>query len=141
MPNQVINGEFFKPDLAWSLTSDKITKEFVYGSESISGASMLKLTVPDGTEGQLYQQTIAGTKKKPMPPGRTLLHLMKGQTYRISFAAKSQDGKGRMKIMLKNAKNMDLIYDSYDADNGWIEIGSEPSAYARLYTHNADDHS
>jgi hypothetical protein len=34
---------------------------------------------------------------------------------------------------------MDLIYDSYDADNAWIEIGSEPGTYTRLYTHNADD--
>ena len=44
-----------------------------------------------------------------------------------------------MKIMLRDARSMNLIYDSNDTDKGWIEIGSEPSTTTRLYTHNADD--
>ena len=44
-----------------------------------------------------------------------------------------------MKIMLRDARSMDLIYDSNGTDKGWIEIGSEPSTINRLYTHNADD--
>ena len=43
-----------------------------------------------------------------------------------------------MRIMLKNANNMDLIYDSYEADNGWIHIGKETKTHTRLYTHNAE---
>ena len=94
--------------------------------------------MPAGVEGQLYQQTVVDEKQKS-PPGRTLLHLLNGQTYRISFMAMSEGGKGRMKIMLRDARSMDLIYDSNDTDKGWIEIGSEPSTITRLYTHNADD--
>ncbi|MDP6746756.1 MAG: cellulase family glycosylhydrolase [Candidatus Poribacteria bacterium] len=136
--SQVINGEFFRPDSAWSLTTDKITKEYIHGSESLNGTSMLKLSVPEGVEGQLYQQTVVDEKQKS-PPGRTLLHLINGQTYRISFMAMSVGGKGRMKIMLRDARSMDLIYDSHDTDKGWIVIGSEPSTITRLYMHNADD--
>ena len=55
--NQVVNGEFFKPDFAWKLTSDKISKEYIYGKNAFSGSSMLKLTVSDNTDGQLYLQT------------------------------------------------------------------------------------
>lgn len=44
---------------------------------------------------------------------------------------------GRMKIALKNAKSMDTLYDSHEADSGWINIGKEPRNYTRLYTHNA----
>ena len=50
----------------------------------------------------------------------------------------SEGVKGRMRIMLKNANNMDLIYDSYEADNGWIHIGQEAKTHARLYTHNTE---
>jgi len=71
-------------------------------------------------------------------PDRTLLHLLKGQTYKISFIAASEDGKGRMKIMLKDVKNMRPIYDSVKADGGWITIGKEPRAYTMLYTHNVE---
>ena len=71
-------------------------------------------------------------------PDRTLLHLFKGQTYKISFIAASEDGKGRMKIMLKDVKNMRPIYDSAETGGGWITIGKEPRVYTKLYTHNAE---
>ena len=99
---------------------------------------MLKLTVPDDAGGQLYLQTYKDKNGYKGPPGRTLLHLIKGQTYRIGFMGASEDGEGRMKIMLKHAQSMDTIYDSYEADDGWIDIGKEPRTYTRLYTHNAE---
>ena len=43
-----------------------------------------------------------------------------------------------MKVILKNAKSMATIYNSYEADGGWINIGKEPRTYTRLYTHNAE---
>ena len=58
--SQVINGEFFRPDSAWSLTTDKITKEYIDGSASLNGTSMLKLSVPEGVEGQLYPANCCG---------------------------------------------------------------------------------
>lgn len=136
--SQVINGEFFKPDHAWRLTTDKISREYIYGKMAFSGISMLKLKVPADTEGQLYLQTYKNKDGYMGAPDRTLLHLFKGQTYKISFIAASEDGKGRMKIMLKDVKNMRSIYDSAETGGGWITIGKEPRVYTKLYTHNAE---
>lgn len=136
--SQVINGEFNRPDHAWQLTSDKITREYIFWKKAFSGNSMLKLTVPDDTEGQLFLQTYKGESGYAGAPGRTLLHLINGRTYRMSFIAASEDGEGRVKIVLKDAKSMATIYDSYEADGGWINISKEPRTYTRLYTHNAD---
>ena len=136
--SQVINGEFFKPDHAWRLTSGKISREYIYGKKAFSGISMLKLTVPADAEGQLYLQTYKGKDGYKGVSGRTLLHLIKGQTYKISFIAASEDGEGRMKILLKDARSMNSIYDSSKADGGWLKIGKEPRTYTKLYTHNAE---
>ena len=99
--NQVVNGEFFKPDFDWKLTSDKISKEHIYGKNAFRGTSMLKLTVSDNTDGQLYLQTYKSKKGYKGVSGRSLLHLVKGQTYRISFIGASENGNGRLKIKLK----------------------------------------
>ena len=99
---------------------------------------MLKLNVPANAEGQLYLQTYQNKRGYKGAPDRTLLHLIKGQTYKISFIAASEDGKGRIKIMLKDVKNMRPIYDSAKTDGGWITIGREPRAYTMLYTHHAE---
>ena len=48
--------------------------------------------------------------------------------------AKSKDGNGQMKVMLKNAKNQNLIYDSQS-----IKIGSEPKTYTKTYTHKGEN--
>tara|TARA_B100000427_G_C15499518_1_gene591369 strand:- start:338 stop:1903 length:1566 start_codon:yes stop_codon:yes gene_type:complete len=136
--SQVINGEFFRPDHAWRLTSTKISREYIYGKGAFSGISMLKLNVPANAEGQLYLQTYQNKRGYKGAPDRTLLHLIKGQTYKISFIAASEDGKGRIKIMLKDVKNMRPIYDSAKTDGGWITIGREPRAYTMLYTHHAE---
>jgi len=136
--SQVINGEFFKPDQAWQLTSDRISREYIYGEEAFSGVSMLRLTVPVDAEGQLYLQTYGGGGEYIGADGRTLIHLIQGQTYRLSFIAASEDGEGRMKIMLKDAQGMAPIYDSSETDGGWIHIDKEPRTYARLYTHNTE---
>ena len=136
--SQVINGEFFKPDHAWRLTTGKISREYIYGRKAFSGISMLKLTVPADAEGQLYLQTYKNMDGYKGAPGRTLLHLIKGQTYKISFIAASEDGEGRMKIRLKDARNMSSIYDSSKADGRWLKIGKEPRTYTKLYTHNTE---
>jgi hypothetical protein len=102
------------------------------------GISMLKLTVPADAEGQLYLQTYKDKNGYKGVPGRTLLHLIKGQTYKISFIAASEDGEGRMKIRLKDAGNMASIYDSSKADGRWLKIGKEPRTYTKLYTHNTE---
>jgi len=136
--SQVINGEFFPPDHAWQLTTEKISREYIHGKKAFSGSSMLKLTVPDDAEGQLFLQTYQGKDGYTGVAGRTLLHLIEGRTYKISFMAASEDGEGRMKIRLKNVKSMDTLYDSHEVDGAWIKIGKKPRTYTRLYTHNAE---
>ena len=97
-----------------------------------------ELNVPADAEGQLYLQTYKNEDGYKGVPDRTLLHLIEGQTYKISFIAASEDGKGRIKIMLKDVKDMSSIYDSAEADGGWLNIGKEPRAYTKLYTHNSE---
>ena len=136
--SQVINGEFFKPDYAWRLTSEKISREYIYGKKAFSGISMLKLNVPVDSEGQLYLQTYKDKNGYNGVPGRTLIHLIKGQTYKISFIAACEGGEGRIKISLKNVEDMKSIYDSAEADGEWIDVGKNPQFYTRFYSHNAE---
>ncbi len=136
--SQIINGEFHTPDHAWHLTSDRIEREYVQGKDVYSGSSMLKLTVPDDASGQLYLQTYQDRNEYMGAPGRTLLHVLKGKTYEISFIAASENGVGRVKLMLRNALTGDKLYDSHQADNEWIDVGEEPLTYTRIYHHNKD---
>ena len=135
--SQIINSEFHQEGPAWRVTTEKIAKEYVYGEHAFSGNSMLKLTVPEGVEGQLYQQTYGADAEYIGAPGRTLLHLIEGQIYRISFTAASEDGKGRVRIRLRDAVDMRVLYDSYEADKEWIHIGDEAETHTILYVHNA----
>jgi len=135
--NQVVNGEFFKPDFAWKLTSDKISKEYIYGKNAFSGSSMLKLTVPDNTDGQLYLQTYKSKKGYKGVSGRSLLHLVKGETYRISFIAASENGNGSLKIRLKDVEGLATIFDSSEKEGLWTMLDQTPKTYTVFYTHNA----
>jgi len=136
--NQVINGEFLQLGHAWKVSPDNIQREVVYGDDAFSGSSMLKLTVPEGAEGQLYLQTYRGGEAYKGAPGRTLLHLVEGQTYRISFIAASENRKGQMKVALKDAKSGKVIYDSKQEDGKWIKVTDKPQTYTKLYTHSAE---
>jgi len=136
--NQVVNGEFFAPDFAWKLSSDKITKDFVFGKNVFSGSSMLKVSVPENEEGQLYLQTYAGENGYKGVKGRTLLHLVKGQTYKISFIGAVDSGSGKLKIILKDVKDLNTIYDSFEKQGSIISLSKKPKKYNITYTHNSE---
>lgn len=135
--NQVVNGEFFKPDFAWKLTSEEISKEYVYGKDAFSGSSMLKVNVPKNTNGQLFLQTYKSKKGYKGVEGRSLLHLVKGQTYKISFIGAVENGSGILKIVLKDVEGLDTVYDSAEKEGSWITLDQTPKTYAIMYTHNA----
>merc|ERR1711879_345135 len=85
--------------------------------------------------GQLYLQTFHEKKKQPTQAApRTLLHLIEGITYKISFIAGTDDGqKGAFTVKLRDAKTQSVIKE-------FIEIqvsGSAPQASALQYKHNA----
>ena len=134
--SQVINGEFFKPDLAWRVTSPDLVREYLYGEEAFSGSSMLKLTIPEGKRGELYQQSYSGQRGYKGAPGRTLLHLLQGATYEVSFVGASHDGEGRMAIVLESVKDEKELYNSYKSDGGWLHIGKDKRKYVRIYRHD-----
>ena len=134
--NQVVNGEFFTPDFAWKLSSDKITKDFVFGKSVFSGSSMLKVSVPKNEKGQLYLQTYAAENGYKGVKGRTLLHLVKGQTYKISFMGAAESGSGGLKIVLKDVKDLNTIYDSSEKEGSIISLTQNPETYSVTYTHN-----
>lgn len=139
IPNtpQLLNGEFFRPDYCWHLSSVAITKDYVYGDEALNGISSLKLTVPSAVGGQLYQQTLtsSGNIKRPQAPGRTLIHLIQGQRYKMSFLARTDHGKGQIKIAMRDVADNSVLYDSYEKDGDWIKISTTPKTYTRHYTH------
>jgi len=87
--NQVINGEFLSVDHAWAVSTPQFSKsEQRQGDKPgpYNGNQMLKLTVPNlkGAGGQLYLQTFVNTVM-PTEATRTLLHLIQGTAYKISF--------------------------------------------------------
>ena len=136
--NQVINGEFLQQGHAWKLSSDTIKREYIYNDDAFSGSSMLKLTVPEGAESQLYLQTYGAEKEYKGAPGRTLLHLVEGQTYRISFIAATENMNGQIKVALKDAKSGKVLYDSFQQDRQWLKVTNKPRTYTKLYTHHTE---
>ena len=133
--DQMINGEFFSND-GWQLTTDEITSSYLSGG-AFSGSTMLKLSVPQlEGGGQLYLQTLVSNSEAP---GRTLFHLLQGQAYRISFTARSSDGRsnveqGAVKVLLKDVNSGKVFYDSSE-----IIIETTKTTYDLFYTHNAAD--
>merc|ERR1712232_32925 len=104
--------------------------EFVF-SGAYSGNSMLKLTVPAGSGGQLYTQTYSGTDDKG--PGRTLLHLIQGKAYKIKFMVGTDAGQqGRIQVSLRAASDGSLI-EEFKA----IDVSGGPSTSVISYKHQA----
>merc|ERR1712039_93969 len=96
-----------------------------------SGSSMLKLTVPAGSSGQLYTQTYSGTDDKG--PGRTLLHLIEGRSYKIKFMVGTDAGQqGRIQTRLRDASDGSLI-EEFKA----IDVSAGPTANTISYKHKA----
>merc|ERR1712110_912899 len=128
--NQVVNGEFLPGDMAWQLSSKTSTQEIIF-SGAYSGSSMLKLTVPAGSSGQLYTQTYSGTDDKG--PGRTLLHLIQGRSYKIKFMVGTDAGQqGRIQVSLRQASDGSLV-EEFKA----IDVSVGPTTHVISYKHQA----
>jgi len=136
--NQAINGEFLSVDHGWNVSTPQLEKAVQRKWDepaAYSGNQMLKLTVPEKLTagGQLYLQTFVD-KMALNEATRTLLHLIEGITYTISFIAGTDDGqKGAFTVKLRDAKTQSVIQE-------FIEIqvsGSAPQASALQYKHNA----
>ena len=136
--SQTIDSEFLQPGFSWQLTSEKIIKEYSYGTDAFSGNSMLKVTVPKNAEGQLYQESYHADGEYKGAPGRSLLHLKKGETYKISFIGAVKEGSGKLKVVLKDVKDLRTIYDSEEATGSWMKLKVKPKTYTITYTHNTE---
>ena len=83
----------------------------------------------------MYQQTITDVVNgEPQAPGRTLLHLLEGATYEISFMAKSLSGDGEIKIFLKDVNNLDNIFYESEIQS----ISSNGETFSMFYTHTGE---
>ena len=132
--NQLIDSEFTWNSGTWNLTSSKVTKAHV-GNGALSGSNSLKLTVPNTGDYKMYQQTITDViNGEPLAPGRTLLHLLKGETYEISFMAKTSSGVGEIKVALKDVNNLSTVFYKSEAQT----ISNTVQTFTMLYTHTEE---
>lgn len=136
--SQLIDSEFFPNSKAWTLSSNEATKYLVGHEEALSGNSSLRIDVPWPMDCKLFQQTLSENATiEPQAPGRTLIHLIEGNTYEISFMAKSIGGLGKIKILLVCVDTGSILYDSNIAYGKWIEISTEASVYTVHYKHQS----
>ena len=133
--SQIIDSEFVNwGSNTWKLTnSSDVTKSFVGSSQALSGSYSVKLTVSQATDCQMYQQTLTRDESYEYCEGKTLIHLIEGRTYKISFMAKSDSGEGQVRVLLKDAQNLETSY--YESD--YLTLSKSASTYTLSYTHQA----
>ena len=131
--SQLIDSEFLSwGSNTWKLTSNTgVTKSFVGGTSALSGSHSLKLAVSSPTNCQVYQRTLTHSEDPGQAPGRTLIHLIQNETYQISFMAKAESSNGELKILMKDANNLGIVYYKSDA----VNISTTTDTYALSYTH------
>jgi hypothetical protein len=124
--SQMPNGEFLEILDPWQ--TNQVTANILH-SDAYSGNSVLQLT-SGGAGGQLYMQT---NDPAEHAPGRTLLHLMQGSTYKISFMSGTDAGKvGHIQVRLRDVSNQELIKE-FDM----IDVSSTPTTYTLNYKHTS----
>jgi len=133
--SQIIDSEFISwGSQTWKLSATSgVTKSFVSGSNALSGSHSVKITVNGPTDCQMYQRTLIGNEtNENIEEGRTLLHLLQGVTYEISFMAKAIGSEGQLKVMLKDNENLSTIF--FESSDQVIKTTSE--TYTLSYTHS-----
>ena len=132
--SQIIDSEFINwGSETWNLScSSGVTKSFVGGISALSGSHSVKLVVNNPTNCQMYQRTLTEAEDGGQAPGRTLIHLVQGQTYEINFMAKAENSDGELKVMMKDAQNLETIFFESDP----VIISTSPDTYVLTYTHN-----
>ena len=101
-------------------------------SAGLSGPTALEVEATKSDRAQVYQET---PQRKGSPPGRYLISVRKGRLYRISFLAKSANGKGTVRVRLADV--------SGPSDGFWtsrpVEISSAKGEYTVEYRHTVED--
>lgn len=128
--SQIIDAEFTWGTNAWKLTSPEVEKSWI-SIGKISGSRSLKLSVPRPMDCQMYQQTYDEDLSEPQAPGRTLLHLIKEKTYKLSFMAKTESGEGKVKVALKDVNNLKTEF----FDGGYEIVTTSPQTFSYQFTH------
>lgn len=132
--NQLIDSEFSWNSSTWTTNSNSITKTH-QSSGALSGGNSLRVSVSNTGDYIMYQQSITDpVNGEPQAPGRTLLHLLKDETYEISFMAKSLSGEGQLKIFLKDVNNLDNIFYESDVQS----ISGNGETFSMFYTHTGE---
>lgn len=133
--SQIIDAEFLSwGSQTWKLTaSTGVTKSFVSGSNALSGSHSVKLIVSGPTDCQMYQRTLVGDEtNENIEEGRTLLHLLEGETYEISFMAKSIGNEGQLKVILKDNSNLSTVF--FESSDQIITTTAETYTLSYMHT-------
>merc|ERR1739847_184773 len=102
---QIPNGEFLGTTDPWQ-TSGGVEME-VISVDGYSGGSAIQLT-SDGSGDKFYMRTNEHGLMEHAP-GRTMLHLIQGSTYTISFMAGSGAGTGSVQVSLRDVADESTI--------------------------------
>lgn len=132
--SQIIDSEFigYNSDESWRLTSEtNVTSSFVSWANALSGQSSIKLAVSSPTDSQLYQESSNDTDGT----GRTLLQLIKDETYEISFMAKATAANGQITVLLQDADNLSTNF--FESSTQTVSTTSE--TFTLKYTHTEEN--
>ncbi|MEM7477750.1 MAG: cellulase family glycosylhydrolase [Planctomycetota bacterium] len=104
----LVNTEFGWGTNNWS--NQGSVKVSLARNAGLSGSTALQVEAIKSPQAEVYQQT---QRSKGSPPGRHLITVASGVTYRISFLAKVIHGEGVVRVSLSNAEQpLDRIWTS-----------------------------
>jgi len=131
--NALVNPEFNR----WSV-SDPARVAVVWNA-GLSGKSALKVTLPgDSAQAAIHQESNylypfqQGTLKNYRKP---LLHLRKGNTYKLTFCARAEKPGAVIKARFEEAPGNGLALWTSDP----VTVDTENREYVLAYTHECDD--
>ena|GEM_PF-1632340 len=128
--SQLINTEFSWGTNFWS--SGGSAKMSVMKNAGLSGSIALKVEATKSDRAEIYQETPKGQGK---PPGRYLISVRKGRTYRISFLSRSVNGTGTVKLRLANVSGSRKGFWTSKP----VEISQTKTKYTVEYHHASGD--
>lgn len=134
--SQIMDAEFLDwGSKTWKLTDDKnVKKDFVLGDTAISGKASVRLTVNKVTDCQMYQQSLEFKDHPQHAPNKNLLHLLKDNTYEVSFLAKSEGENGEISIQLQNADRLSTVFYQSEIQT----LSQQTQLYTIIYEHQLE---
>jgi len=126
----LINTEFRWGTNYWF--TEGSAKISVARNAGLSGPTALKVEVTKSSRAEVYQET---PKRRGSPPGRYLISVRKGRSYRISFLARSLNGMGTVRMRLADISGS----SNWSWTSKPVSISTTGGEYTVEYTHTGRD--